>query len=257
MKNLTQILLPLLLCMFSACSDDAGFFDTSATSGTSGSITRFATLNNYMYTLNPNELQTFNISNPEQPVLVSELETDYGLETIFIYEGRIYIGARTGLYILGLSDPSQPVLLSQTDRSEEFFGACDPVVVKDNYAYSTVKTIVNVCGDISTQSALLVYEVSDPENPILSQTFELDQPNGLAYTEEYLYVCMAGANEIGAFDISDPANVVQRPDLNYPLENPFDIIVDGDRMIVSNETGFIILSLDAAGGIEYVKTIAR
>jgi len=239
-----------------ACDSDSEILSDSQ-NGTSGSITRFATLGDFMYTLNPNQLQTFDISNPDKPVLVNELETDYGLETIFIYDNRIYLGARNGLYILGLDDPASPVLLSQTLRSDEFFGACDPVVVKDNYAYSTVKTIVNICGTVNTLSALLVYEISDPENPDLRQTFELGAPNGLGYTDQFLYVCCAGSDQLCVFDISDPENVVERPDLNYPIENPFDIIVDDDRMIVSTLDDFLIFSIDADGAIVYVKTIAK
>jgi len=247
-----------LLCLFvfSNCDSDSALLIEDG-NGTSGSITRFATLDDYMYTLNPNQLQTFDISDPAKPILLDELETDYGLETIFIYDNRIYLGSKTGLYILGLDDPGSPDLLSQTVRTDEFFGACDPVVVKGNYAYSTVKTIVNVCGTVNTQSALLVYEISDPKNPILTQTFQLNNPNGLAYTDHYLYVCCTGSEELRVFDISDPSNVEVRADLHYPLQDPYDIIVDDDRMIVSTLSDFNILDIDENGAIKYVKTITK
>ena len=97
MKNILQNLCfsCLFLFIFSACSSDSGLLIES-NNGSSGSITRFATLGDFMYTLNPNELQTFDISDPGNPVLLSELETDYGLETIFIYEGRIYLDPEHG-----------------------------------------------------------------------------------------------------------------------------------------------------------------
>jgi len=63
MKNILQILSFSLLIVLSACTEDAsiaGSFNESQ-SGTSGSITRFAILNDFMYTLNPNQLQTFDI----------------------------------------------------------------------------------------------------------------------------------------------------------------------------------------------------
>ena len=256
MKYIIWINTFFLLLLTVACTQDSSLFIESQT-GVSGSITRFATLGDYMYTLNPNELQTFDISDPNNPKHVSELETDYGLETIFIYDNRIYLGARTGLYILALDDPSQPKLLSQTTRSDSFFGACDPVVVKDSYAYSTVKTIENICGNINTLSALLVYEVSDPENPVLRQEFILEAPNGLAYTDAYLYVCDSSAGKILAFDITNPNEVVQQSDLNYSLQDPMDIIIDGDRMITSTKDDFVILSIGADGSIVYEKTIPK
>jgi len=256
MKTLLKAFFYINLIALLACDNQADNLIVS-NSGTSGSITRFATMDDFMYTLNPNQLQTFDITDPSNPVLLNELETDYGLETIFIYENRIYLGARTGLYILGLEDPSNPNLLSQTLRTAQFFGGCDPVVVKDNYAYSTVKTIVNVCETVNVQSALLVYEVSDPENPILTQTFILDIPNGLAVTDQYLYVCDTGSESLRVFDISSPDDIVSTPELDYPIVDPFDIIIDDDRMIVSTLNDFNILSIDDTGAIKYVKTIAK
>ncbi len=257
MNKALFIILSACLFSFLACDSESALSSIESSNGTSGSITRFATLGDFMYTLNPNELQTFDITDPSKPVLVSELETDYGLETIFIYENRIYLGSRTGLFILGLDNPAEPNLLSQTLREDEFFGACDPVVVKDNYAYSTIKTIVNVCGNLNTQSALLIYEVSNPSNPILSQSFELDIPNGLGYTDQYLYVCSTGSETLKVFDISDPTAVVERPDLDYPIEEPFDIIVDGDRMIVSSTDKFFILDLNEDGSIAHESIISK
>jgi len=256
MKNILQVLCFINLLLIVSCDGDSAL-GLESQNGTSGSITRFATLDGYMYTLNPNQIQTFDITDPNNPELKSELETEYGLETIFIYDNRIYIGSRTGLYILGLDDPAQPNLLSQTLRSDEFFGACDPVVVKDNYAYSTVKTIENICGTFNTRSALLIYEVSDPENPVLSQTFDLETPNGLAYTDQFLYVCDTGSELLRVFDISDPSNVEERNDLDYSIQDPYDIIVDEDRMIVSTLNDFVILSIGDNAAVTYVKTIAK
>lgn len=250
MNKFVFVFLSFCFIAFQACDSESALGGSvESQNGISGSITRFATLGDYMYTLNPNQLQTFDITDPSKPTLLSELETDYGLETIFIYEDRIYLGSRTGLFILGLDNPAEPNLLSQTAREDEFFGACDPVVVRDNYAYSTIKTIVNVCGNVNTRSALLIYEVSDPSNPVLTQSFDLFIPNGLGYTDQFLYVCSTGAETLRVFDISNPANVVERPDLDYPIEEPFDIIVDNDRMIVSSTDKFFILGLAEDGSI--------
>lgn len=93
------------------------------------------------------------------------LPTEYGLETIIIYDNTIYLGSKTALYILSIDNPAAPVILSQTERVNFPFGGCDPVIVKDTYAYSTVKIIENICGQPATQSALLVYDVSNKSAP--------------------------------------------------------------------------------------------
>jgi len=243
--------------LFSQCSaDELGSFSESE-NGASGSITRFAVNDGYMYSLNPNQIQTFDLSDPSEPELVHELTTDYGLETIFIYEGNAYLGSRTGLYILGLSNPAEPVILSQTTRGEEFFGGCDPVVVKGNYAFSTIKIIENICGTFNSRSALIVYDVSNLENPVELGAYDLDEPNGLGIVNNLLFVCDAGSDKLVAFDISDPENTQPLPELDFPIENPFDMIVDGDRVIVSAMTDFHILDISDLSNINIIKSIKK
>jgi hypothetical protein len=160
-----------------------------------------------MYMLNPNEVLTYSLANPDQPQHVHTLKTEYGLETIIIYENTIYLGSTSALYILDISNPAAPSILSKTDRvTDQFFSGCDPVVVKDNYAYSTVKIIQNVCGNVSTQSALLVYDVSNKNAPALKGNYELNIPNGLGYKDNYLFVCDEGSDRLEVFDISNPYN---------------------------------------------------
>ena len=206
------------------------------TGGSSGSITRFTSFNNYLYALDQNKIKVYNISNGNSPTLVNEVSTDYGLETITLYEGTIYIGSRTSLYILDISNPASPFILSKTIREGALAGGCDPVVVKDNYAYSTVKIIANVCGVINTSSRLLVYDVTDKTNPVLVDEETMNMPNGLGYKDNTLFVCDDGDDRIVMFDISTPTNIEQF--LSFGVQDPVDVIVNGNRMVVSTKTGF-------------------
>jgi len=242
---------------FCGCNSDNSLLSPNG-NGTSGSITRFATLGEFMYVVNPSELQTFDISDPENPVLLSRLETDPGLETIFIYENRIYLGSRLGLFIIGIDDPASPVLLSQTGRMDvELLGACDPVVVRDDFAYSTVKIIENICGNVNARSALLVFDVSNSEEPLELASFDLNIPNGLGIKDNYLFICDTGADLLKVFSIIDPANTIPRVDLDFALADPIDLIVDNDRMIVSTAEDFKILDVSDIHSIEIVKIISR
>lgn len=238
------------------CSADRGSFDVQE-GGTSGSITRFVVHNSFMYVLNPNEVQTFDVSDSANPVLVNQLETDYGLETILIYKEKIYLGSRTALYILGIDNPAEPQILSQTDREAAFFNGCDPVAVKDAYAYSTIKIIQNVCGNVGAESALLVYDVSDAEAPDLLSTHFLDLPNGLSYVGDFLFVCDAGQQALICFDISDPFAVQRVEDFDIAIVEPVDLIVDGDRMIVSTISDFKILDISDLSNVQIVGEIDK
>jgi hypothetical protein len=183
------------------------------------------------------------------------LPTDYGLETIIVYDNTIYIGSRTALYILNISNPAIPVIQSESIR-ENLFGGCDPVVVKGNYAYSTIKIIENVCGRVNVESALLVYDVTNKSNPqnVYQQTMAM--PNGLGYKDNYLFVCDEGTDQITVFDISTP-EIPKATTYAVPLIDPVDLIVDDQKMIVSSKTDFFIYDISDIQSIKKIAQIGR
>lgn len=255
MKSVHKFLVVFFGVLLCACASEQDAASSLSETGQSGSITRFALHNGFMYVLNSNQVQTFTLSTPDEPQLVHELATDWGLETIFIYENTLYLGSRTGLYILSLGDPAAPSILSQTDRTGIFFGGCDPVVVQDNVAYSTVKIIQNVCGQINAFSALLVYDVSNPNAPQEIGDYALGLPNGLAILGNYLLVCDEDADKVIPFDISDPTNLEQRNDLAVAIQDPIDLIINGNRLIVSHKRGFTIYDVSDVQGISLIDEI--
>jgi len=258
MKNIFYFFAIAIISTLIACSSKADFAAESNSNGVSGSITKFAIHKGYMYALNPNEVQTYSLENPDQPELVHTIETDYGLETIIVYDNTVYVGSRTSLYILDISTPYQPEILSQSDREAQgFFSGCDPVIVKDNYAYSTVKIVENICGNLNARSLLLVYDVSDKRNPKIVEEYELNEPNGLAYIGNYLLVCDAGLDELVVFDISEPANLKALPEHNITIINPVDLIIHDSKMIVSTANSFNIYSINTIADINETGVISK
>lgn len=250
-----KILLSLLFfSLLAACSKDS---ESALTTGKSGSITRFAVYQQYMYVLNLNEVQTYDISDRDHPQLIHTLTTDYGLETITIYENTIFLGSTTALYILDITtDPAAPSILSKVDRLIIGFSGCDPVAVKGNYAYSTIKIIANVCGFSSSESALVVYDVTDKSNPQILDTYPLGMPNGLAYKDNYLFVCDEGSDEVVVFDITNPANPTLTT-YNIPLVDPNDLIIVDNKMIVSTKTDFFIFDISDITAIRKIGTLSK
>lgn len=232
------------------CAKSDGEMDTKNANpnGASGSITRFTSYNNYLYALDQNKIKVYDISNASNPTLVNEVGTDYGLETITIYEGTIFVGSRTALYILDITNPASPFILSKTEREGALAGGCDPVAVKGNYAFSTVKIVENVCGVINTTSRLLVYDVTDKVHPYLVSDYNLNMPNGLGYKDNTLFVCDEGEDAIMMFDISNPVNTSFQS--AFDLEDPVDLIVDGDKMVVSTKSGFSFYDITDLNNIQ-------
>lgn len=243
----------LALCFLAACSFEV-FQDDDA--GQSGSLTRFVIHNGYMYTLNPSEVVTFLIQPDGKPVEKHRLRLDYGLETILIYEGVMYLGSRNGLYIIDIANPELPVLLSATTRPAQLFGGCDPVAVKDSIVYSTVKIVTNICGVSNSTSALLVYLADDLTDPELLGTYDMSLPNGLGYKEDVLFVCDAGIDNVVLYDISNPADLKEMQ-WTINVNNPVDLIVHQDRLIVSTENSFHFYDIQDISDIHHLGTFSK
>lgn len=173
-RNLIHIILLLLL----SCSKDAGMGDT----GTGGSMARFAIKGNYLYTVDHENLHTFNISEPASLSHVYEQYLGFGIETIFPTADYLFIGARDGMHIFGLTNPEKPQKLSFTPH----FFSYDPVVVNGDYAFVTLRSDDRF---INSSNLLLIFDVSNPQNPQLVAEHEMTGPRGLGVDNDTLFIC--------------------------------------------------------------------
>lgn len=255
MQTLTRYTALAFMLLLLGCSAKESFDALVTDRGTSGSITRFTVYNGYMYTLDPNAVKTYSLANPDKPELTSTLPTDYGLETIIVYDGTIYLGSRSALYILDITDPAEPVILSKSERGDFFLG-CDPVVVKGDYAYSTIKVIENVCGTPRATSVLITYDVADKTAPVQVDEQFMDEPNGLGYHDDYLFVCETGNGRVVVFDISQPDQPVPTA-FDFTISSPYDVIVKNDQLIVSTATSFRFFDISDITDIRPLGTISK
>jgi hypothetical protein len=237
----------LLSILFFAACDKMEVSPESTATGKSGSIARFAIKDNLMYAIDVNYLRVFDISNMDHPVLVQSTVVDYGLETIYIYENYIYLGAVDGVYVLDINNPTSPHQLQKLEHHI----SCDPVVVQNDYAYSTQRVSSTGCGDHWLESALAVYDVTDPNNAELKKEITMDEPFGLAVEGNWLYVCDGG---IVVFNITNPANPV-RKDI-VPVTDPHDIILNYPYMLIATSTSFELYNYSDPLNIHFVSTLA-
>jgi len=207
MKKLLYILYFLPLFVLHSCSDDAGSFDSAGSvndaggniTGTGGSLARFTIMGDKLYTVNNTDLKTFDLSDKNNPRYVSRVPIGIGIETIFPYNGHLFIGSQLGMYIYDASsNPESPVKISEY----EHVFSCDPVVVQDNYAYVTLRSGFGPCG--RNTSELQIIDISNYSNPFLTNQVFMDGPKGLGVDGNRLFVC--DANNLMFFDISSPVS---------------------------------------------------
>src|SRR5690606_27836028 len=155
----------------------------------------------YLYTVGSYTMSIFNISQLSAPVLETVQPSGWNIETMFYAEGYLYLGGTNGMYIYSMENPSSPSYVSEFVHWE----GCDPVVVDGDYAYLTLRG-GNACGQL--ESVLEVIDISDKTNPTLAARHAMDNPYGLGFKNNSLFVC-DGTSGLKVFDKTNPLTLQQ------------------------------------------------
>ena len=206
----------------------AVFFAAAPQTGVSGSMARFTTLNDYLYTVSNSKLYSINISNPSNPQQAGSKNLWGGIETIYPFQNKLFIGSSNGMFIYDLSNPSDPVQEGQFSH----FTSCDPVIADAQYAYVTLRSGTTCRG--ATINELDVVDIANLSNPVLKKTYSLFNPHGLSKDGDKLFICdgSTGLKIYNAFD----ANNLQLIKEIKGLET-YDVIARNGKAIVVAKDG--------------------
>lgn len=149
-----------------------------------GSLARFAALDDYLFTIDGNAIQTFRLETLDNPTLFNRVPVTFGIETLFPYRGesgdQLYVGGNAGLYIMDASNPANIKEQGRIDHVQ----SCDPVVVQEELAYVTLQ------GSCFNQANRLeIISVANPAQPELLSDYALQEPFGLGIDGDTLFVC--------------------------------------------------------------------
>jgi len=189
--------LMLIFAVIASCSKDgnsAAAPDT-ANNGAGGSLARYTIVGDYLYLVDDYNLDVYDCHNLANPVRKSSQQIGFGIETIYPFRDKLFIGSTNGMYVYSLEDPAAPRL----EGAVTHVRACDPVVANDSAAYVTLRNFGTTCG--GTENVLNVYNVKDVQHPRLVRTVTMKSPGGLGIHQSALYVC-EGQNGLTDFDIS-------------------------------------------------------
>lgn len=198
------------------------------TVGIGGSMARFAAQPGFLYALDGARLVTIDIASPTITVK-KETNVSWDIETIFPYNNNLFLGSRTGMYIMGLNDPADP-------RQRSFIRhmrSCDPVVVEGNTAYVTLRN-GNTCS--GTVNELQVIDISDLENPTRTFTYPMTNPYGLGIDNGVLFIC-DGNDGLKVYDAKDKAKIATNMKAHYKDMQAFDIIPFNHVAMMIGEDG--------------------
>jgi hypothetical protein len=221
---------------------------SAASYGVGGSMARFLTYDDYLYLLQSNNmLKVLDITSVDTPEVKYDKYVGWGLETMFIYEDYLYLGATDGMYILSLQDPESPFVTAIYNH----ITSCDPVVVQGNYAYVTLRSGTN-CG--GTADLLEVIDISDKYDPELIASYGMEEPYGLGISGTALFVCQ-GTHGLYIYDASNPNNIVSNQIASFTEIEVTDVIPLNDILFAIGEGGFYIYDYSNLNDIQLISSI--
>lgn len=187
------------------------FSSTASTSsgkgiGVTGSTSKYAIVDNYLYALTSSELKAINITQPKAPKAATSTNIAWGLETVFPFKNNLFIGTQTGMFIYGLSNPEKPNQLSLFAHAR----LCDPVIADDKYAFVTLHSNNNPSTSFFTcmgnQNQLDIIDITDVTKSKWLKSYNLTRPYGLSKDGNLLFICDSEAG-LKIFDATDPLNL--------------------------------------------------
>ncbi len=194
--------------------------------GVAGSMARFSIVNNYMYTVNNNNLTSFNIVNSLDPQKTAEQQVGWNIETIYPFQNKLFIGSMTGMFIYDITNPAAPVAQGQFVHVR----SCDPVITDGKYAYVTLRNGTACNGAVNQ---LDIVDISNVLSPSLARTHPMVNPHGLTKDNDLLFICDGKAG-LKMYDAADPLNISLKKQIT-DLETYDAIAWNGNLLVVAKQ----------------------
>jgi len=243
MNKRLMLLLVVGASLFVSCRSDIFSDSSSDSSSQAGSMAKFIVKGDYLYVVGNDNLMTVDIEDSTQVRISSNQYIGYGIETLFYHDSYLYMGSTDGMYICDLVRPAKPMLVTMYEHITSF----DPVVVRGNYAFVTLRSGLSW----NAVDELQVIDITQLDNPVEVATYPMDSPKGLAITDSLLFVC--DNTSLVVMNALDPLNmtVTHRFTLNGVLN---DVIAHNGLLTISYGSGLAQFSY-ANDTIQQISTL--
>lgn len=213
------------------CMDNMGPLAMGAaaikSSGTAGSMAGMVIMNDHLYAITEmHSVGIVDISNAAVPRKELDFFAGFDLQTIFPFEGKLFLGSAVGMFMYDVTDPAHPVSLGEFSHGR----ACDPVITDGHYAYVTLHA-GDGCGGSANE--LHVIDVSDLQHSQLVKTYPLTKPTGLSKDGNLLFICDQTAVKL--YNAANPAALQLQKQIN--INEPYDIIAENNKAMIVCSNG--------------------
>lgn len=214
--------------MNESMSFSANYSAAAQSYGTGGSMARFTLTNQHLYAVDESTLRVFDVENPANPSFVKPIDLGWGIETIFPFQDKLFIGSNFGMHIYDASTPSSPTRMAVYEHVQ----ACDPVVVNEDFAFVTLR-VGTACNGVNE---LHVIDIKNPYSPTLKKSYPMLHPHGLGLAGDFLYIA-EGVHGLKSFNVSDVMNIDQNQLEFLTSQRSVDLIPGPKSLIVIGPDG--------------------
>lgn len=194
--------------------------------GVGGSMARFSIVNDYLYAVSNYDLNVVSIVNGADPVLNNKVNIGWGIETLYPFNNRLFIGSTSGMFIYDINNPTAPVKLGSFSHAR----SCDPVIADNTNAFVTLRS-GTACLGFTEQ--LDVLDITDLTRPALIKTYQMTNPHGLAKDGNTLIIC-DGRDGLKFYNAADVRNLVLQKQITGL--NTYDVIaMNGWALVVAKD----------------------
>ncbi|MDO9039994.1 MAG: hypothetical protein Q7U65_01320, partial [Bacteroidota bacterium] len=206
---------------------------SGTTFGVGGSMARFGLYLDFLYIVNQNSLLTFKLNSNSEVTLLNTEYVNWNVETIFITDKHLFLGTQNGMIVKSLEVPERP----SHKGSFSHMTACDPVVIKGDLAFVTLKG-GNTCR--GTLNQLDVIKMSNGYSQFqLLKSYPMYGPQGLGIDDDLLFICDGDAG-LKIYNAADPLAITQNLVKSFPSINAYDVIPMNNYLFLIGEKGFML-----------------
>ncbi|MDP2888452.1 MAG: hypothetical protein Q8P34_05715 [Bacteroidota bacterium] len=206
---------------------------SGTTFGVGGSMARFGLYESFLYIVNQNSLMTFKLNSNSEVTLLNTEYVNWNVETIFITDKHLFLGTQNGMIVKSLEVPERP----SQKGSFSHMTACDPVVIKGDLAFVTLKG-GNTCR--GTLNQLDVIRMSNGYSQFqLLKSYPMYGPQGLGIDDDLLFICDGDAG-LKIYNAADPLAITQNLVKSFPSINAYDVIPMNNYLFLIGEKGFML-----------------
>jgi hypothetical protein len=213
-----------------------------------GSMARFSIVRNYLYTVDNTDLNAFSLADPEEPVFSKKVPIGWGIETIYPFKDKLFIGSNTGMFIFDITNGSTPQKVGEFSHAR----VCDPVIAEQDYAYVTLRS-GTTCANRTFTNQLDVVNITNVSQPYLMKSYPLTNPHGLSKDGNLLFIG-EGQEGLKVFDATDVMNIKLLKHIKG--FDGFDVIAYNKIAMVVGKSGIRQFDYSNADDIRYLSTIS-